>query len=163
MTAGLHRNAPPTVKGRQPDAGPSAHGELATPSIRQQSRSNPSEVSENEVDHPGDMLAIGLHRDGMLVERYRYPPGPPVELPWHIHEQYQINLNLRAPGGVDHRGSFHAIAPGMLSVIMPGEPHRSRDPEDRTSVSEHLTCHPTPQTLTNISSELGLRHPPDSS
>lgn len=161
MTAGLHRNAPDTVEGRRRrDAGPSAHGDLAAPSTRPESRPSLAEVSENDVDHPGEVVAVGLHRDGMLVERYRYPPGPPVELPRHVHEQYQINLNLGAPGGVHHRGSFHAIAPGMLSVIMPGEPHRSRDPDDRTSVSEHLTCYPTPQTLTNISSDLGLHHLP---
>lgn len=37
-------------------------------------------------------------REGLLLEKYRYAPGPAEELPTHSHEEYQICLSLDFPG-----------------------------------------------------------------
>jgi AraC-like DNA-binding protein len=83
----------------------------------------------------------GVLRDDILLERYRYPPGPAVVLPRHSHAEYQLNLNLGGPGGVRYRGAYHVVPPRTLSVIMPGEPHTPRDPDARTQDSTHLTLY----------------------
>jgi hypothetical protein len=43
-------------------------------------------------------------RGGLLLEKYRYAPGPAQELPKHSHEEYQICLSLNFPGVYDYRG-----------------------------------------------------------
>ena len=95
--------------------------------------------------------AVGLEHDGVLVEWYRYPAGPAVELPRHAHADYQINLNTDLPAGVHYRGAFHALAPDTLAVVMPGEVHRPRDAEDRDGVSSHMTLYVTAETLRDAS------------
>jgi AraC-like DNA-binding protein len=88
--------------------------------------------------------ARGLLRDDVLLEWYRYPPGPPVELAAHAHEEYQLNLNLDLPGGVRYRGAYHRLAAGTLAVIMPDEVHTPRDPQARETASTHLTLYVGP-------------------
>jgi AraC-like DNA-binding protein len=95
--------------------------------------------------------AVGMEHEDVLVEWYRYPPGPAVELPRHAHADYQINLNLDLPAGVHYRGAFHALAPDSLAVIMPDEVHRPRDAEDRDGVSSHMTLYVTAETLREAS------------
>lgn len=85
--------------------------------------------------------ARGRLRDDVLLEWYRYPPGPAVALPGHAHEEYQLNLNLTVPGGVRYRGAYHVVPPGGLGVLMPGETHTPRDPEPRDAESIHLTLY----------------------
>lgn len=75
------------------------------------------------------------------VERYRYPPGPAVRLPGHMHEEYQFNLNRGAAGGVHYRSAFHVVPSGQLAVVMPGEPHTPRDPDERTDFCTHLALY----------------------
>jgi AraC-like DNA-binding protein len=86
-------------------------------------------------------------RDDVLVEWYRYPPGPPVVLPTHSHEQYQLNVNLDLPGGVRYRGGYHVLPARSLAVIMPGEVHTPRDCDARDDVSAHLTLYVNPSTM----------------
>jgi AraC-like DNA-binding protein len=90
---------------------------------------------------PPTTEATGLMRDDLLLERYRYPPGPPVVLPRHSHEEYQLNLNLDLPGGVHYRGAYHVVPARRLAVIMPGEAHTPRDPGDRDQASAHLVLY----------------------
>lgn len=86
-------------------------------------------------------------RDDVLLEWYRYPPGPPVVLPAHSHEQYQLNVNLDLPAGVHYRGGYHVVPARALAVIMPGEVHTPRDCDARDDVSSHLTLYVSPSTM----------------
>jgi AraC-like DNA-binding protein len=90
------------------------------------------------------MDVTGRLDDGVLLERYRYPPGPAVTLPSHAHEEYQLNLSFGEPGGVHYRGAFHVVPAGQVSVVMPGETHTPRDPGARTNPSVHLTLYVRP-------------------
>jgi AraC-like DNA-binding protein len=104
-------------------------------------RSEAAPATVETSDPIGAVDARGLLRDGVLLEWYRYPPGPAVALPTHSHEQYQLNLNVGTPAGVHYRGAHHVVPPGQLTVIMPGEPHTPRDPEARDQLSAHLTLY----------------------
>ncbi|GAB3412870.1 AraC family transcriptional regulator [Flindersiella endophytica] len=98
--------------------------------------------------------ALGLLRDDVLLEWYRYPPGPPVVLPRHAHEEYQLNLSFNEPGGIRYRGAYHVVPAGQLSVVMPGETHEPRDPSERSTVSTHLTLYVRPSTFVAAAREL---------
>jgi AraC-like DNA-binding protein len=69
--------------------------------------------------------------DGVVLERYRYGPGPAVAYPRHAHEEYQVCLNLELPGRVWYRRAWHTVAPRSLTVVAPQEVHETRDPDDR--------------------------------
>lgn len=101
--------------------------------------------------------ATGLLRHDVLLERYHYPPGPPVAIPRHTHDQYQLNLNLGVPGGLHYRGEYHVVPSGRLTVVMPGEAHTPVDPDHRDRDSEHLTLYVDPGALTAAARELAGR------
>ncbi|MEJ3653415.1 AraC family transcriptional regulator [Actinomycetes bacterium KLBMP 9759] len=103
------------------------------------------------------VAAGGMLRDDVLLEWYRYAPGPPVVLPAHSHEEYQLNVNLDAAGGVEYRGGYHAVPPGRLTVIMPGERHRPRDPVAREGSARHLTLYVRPSLLEQAAGEVAKR------
>ena len=105
------------------------------------------------ADPPAADVA-GFLNDDVLLERYRYPPGPAVELPAHSHEEYQLNLNLGLPGGVVYRGDFHVVPPESLAVIMPGEVHVPRDCGDRDAESSHLALYVGTETVGRVVDEL---------
>jgi AraC-like DNA-binding protein len=91
--------------------------------------------------------AAGLVHDGVLVEWYRYPPGPAVRLPTHAHEEYQLNLTLDVPGGVHYRGGYRVQPAGTLAILMPGEAHTPVDPGGRDKVSRYLTLYLHPDVV----------------
>ena len=62
---------------------------------------------------------------GVLLESYRYAPGPAIALPRHAHEEYQFGLSLTNVGGYHYRGAKYAAPVGSLAVIHPGEPHNA--------------------------------------
>lgn len=73
----------------------------------------------------------GWSFDDVLLERYRYAPGPArADLP-HVHDHYQVCLSLDFPGEYRWRGTGHPVPIGSLSIIHPGETHSARDLEDR--------------------------------
>lgn len=90
---------------------------------------------------------VGLARDNILLEWYRYPPGPKVVLPTHAHEDYQLNLNVDLPAGVHYRGEHLVVPAGSLTIIMPGEAHTPDDPGDRTAPSVHLLLEVGPEAV----------------
>lgn len=96
----------------------------------------------------------GLLRRDVLLEWYRYPPGPPVTIPRHTHDGYQLNLNLDLPGGIRYRGAYHVVPAGSLTVVMPGETHTPIDPDHRERESEHLVLYLTPGTLVAAAADL---------
>lgn len=85
--------------------------------------------------------AAGRLGDGVLLEWYRYAPGPPVVLPTHAHAEYQFNVSFGAAGGVRYRGANHVMPAGTLGVLMPEEPHTPVDPDARDTVCTHLTMY----------------------
>ncbi len=93
------------------------------------------------MDVAGAVEAGGLLRHEVLLEWYRYQPGPPAALPRHAHAEYQLNLNLDQPCGISYRGGYHAVPPNQLTVVMPGEPHEPRDPVALDRPSQHLTLY----------------------
>jgi AraC-like DNA-binding protein len=98
--------------------------------------------------------AEGLIHDGVLMEWYRYTPGPAVELPTHAHEEYQLNLTLDLPGGVHYRGGYHVQPAGTLCVLMPDEAHTPRDPDERDTASRHLTLYLNPDVVVDAAHQL---------
>ena len=93
-----------------------------------------------------------LHED-VLLEWYRYEPGPPTVLPRHAHAEYQLNLNFDQPCGISYRGAYHAVPPDQLTIVMPGEPHEPRDPADRDTTSLHFTLYVQPSLLEAIAGQ----------
>ncbi len=93
-----------------------------------------------------------LHED-VLLEWYRYEPGPPTVLPRHAHAEYQLNLNFDQPCGISYRGAYYAVPPDQLTIVMPGEPHEPRDPADRDTTSLHFTLYVQPSLLEAIAGQ----------
>lgn len=96
-------------------------------------------------------------RGGLILEKYRYGPGPAEELPEHAHDEYQICLSLDFPGVYRYRGASHAVPVGSLSVIHPGEVHSARDPEDRRSASSFRMMYADPARLAEVATEVSGR------
>lgn len=111
---------------------------------------------------PGEMVASGHHieawlRGDLLLEKYRYAPGPADALPRHSHEEYQICLSLDFPGVYEYRGVSHAVPVGSLSIIHPGEIHSARDPEERRSTTSFRMMYAAPSLLAEAATELAGR------
>lgn len=68
----------------------------------------------------------------LLLESYRYAPGPPGATPPHTHDEYQFCLSLNFPGQNRYRGANVPIPERSLSIVHPGETHSSRDLETRS-------------------------------
>ncbi|WP_162606198.1 helix-turn-helix domain-containing protein [Jiangella asiatica] len=98
--------------------------------------------------------ATGLLRDRVLLEWYAYEPGPPVTIPRHTHDGYQLNLNLDLPGGIRYRGEYHVVPTGTLTVVMPGEAHTPVDPDHRERDSRHLVLYVEADALGAVTAEM---------
>lgn len=92
-------------------------------------------------------------RGGLILEKYRYAPGPADELPKHSHAEYQICLSLNFPGVYGYRGASHAVPVG----IHPGEVHSARDPEDRRFPSSFRMMYANPALLCEAATEVAGR------
>ncbi|MDP9481416.1 MAG: hypothetical protein M3R38_38090, partial [Actinomycetota bacterium] len=64
----------------------------------------------------GHQVKVWSFRE-VLLESYRYAPGPAGTLPAHSHEDYQFCLSLDFPGEYSYRGSSYGVPVGSLSVI----------------------------------------------
>ena len=96
-------------------------------------------------------------REGLLLEKYRYAPGPAEELPKHSHDEYQICLSLDFPGVYGYRGATHAVPVGSLSVVHPGEVHSARDPQERLTPSSFRMMYAEPTLLERAAAEVAGR------
>lgn len=96
-------------------------------------------------------------RGGLLLEKYRYAPGPAEELPKHSHGEYQICLSLDFPGVYRYRGTSHAVPVGSLSIVHPGEVHSARDPEERLAPSSFRMMYAEPDLLAEAATEVAGR------
>lgn len=108
------------------------------------------------TEEPGHGVRAWL-RGGLLLEKYRYAPGPAQELPKHSHEEYQICLSLDFPGVYGYRGTNHAVPVGSLSVVHPGEVHSARDPVERRIPSSYRMMYAEPDLLARAATEVAGR------
>lgn len=93
----------------------------------------------------------------ILLESYRYAPGPAGTLPGHSHEDYQFCLSLDFPGEYRYRGSSYGVPVGSLSIIHPGEVHSARDPEDRHKTANFRLMYVRPDLLRGAASDVAGR------
>lgn len=90
----------------------------------------------------------------VLLESYRYAPGPAGTLPRHSHEDYQLCLSLDFPGEYRYRGSTYGVPVGSLSIIHPGEMHSARDPQDRRKAANYRLMYVGADLLREVASDL---------
>lgn len=95
--------------------------------------------------------------DGVLLERYRYAPGPAGETPLHVHDGYQWCLSIDFPGRYVYRGATLPMPPGALSILHPGEPHSCRDPHARTKTAHYLVAYFPVARFAEIASDINGR------
>jgi hypothetical protein len=105
-----------------------------------------------EVEEPRPAVEAWL-RGSLLLEKYRYAPGPAEELPKHPHEAYQICLSLNFPGAYGYRGTKNAVPVGGLSVVHPGGVHSARDPQERLVPSSFRMTYAEPSLLAEATTE----------
>ncbi len=90
----------------------------------------------------------------MLFESSRYTLGP-VEAPSrYSHEEYQLGLCVDSFGEYRYRGSRVVVPVGAVSVIQSGEPHMSRDVEDRPHSAAYPMAYTPPMLLEQIAAEV---------
>lgn len=90
----------------------------------------------------------------LLLEYYRYMPGPPKADPRHVHEEYQICLSLDCPGEYYYRRARHPVPIQSLSIIHPGEPHAARDVEPCADVTTFRLLYAPPDFVQQITRDI---------
>lgn len=107
----------------------------------------------------GGQLAIKAWTfgDDVVLEAYRYAPGPAARDEAHSHEEYQFCLSLDFPGEYRYRGAAHAVPSGSLSVIHPGEVHSARDPRDRERAAHYRLMYVKQDALARAATEIAGR------
>jgi AraC-like DNA-binding protein len=110
-------------------------------------------VKATEKEH---QVRVWSYRN-VLLESYRYAPGPAGVLPRHSHEDYQFCLSLDFPGEYRYRGSSYGVPVGSLSIIHPGEMHSARDPEDRSKPANFRLMYVRPDLLSDTASDVAGR------
>lgn len=90
----------------------------------------------NDSQAPVRHLSASGFALNVLWEMYHYAPGAAGQTPTHVHETYQVCISVNFPGESRYRGNSLAIPVQSVSVFHPGEPHSSRDRQDRNISSE---------------------------
>jgi AraC-like DNA-binding protein len=80
----------------------------------------------------------------VLLERYRYGPGPAGQGTMHVHERWQWCLYVGGPGSYATRAGRTVFPSGTLTVMAPGEAHATQDPDDRRRRSVCLVAYLPP-------------------
>jgi AraC-like DNA-binding protein len=107
---------------------------------------------------PSTRTITGSLCEGILLEHYRYPPGPPGSDSLHVHDDYQLGLSLDFPGEYVLKSGSFAVPAGTLSIIYPGELHAARDPIERRTPATFRMFYLPPDLLQRLSAELA-KHP----
>jgi AraC-like DNA-binding protein len=97
--------------------------------------------------------------EGVLVEYYRYSPGPANADSLHVHDDYQFCLSLDFPGEYVLNRQVVDVPAGTLSIIPPGELHAARDPIERRTHATFRMFYLPPDLLHSASAELTRRPP----
>ncbi len=93
----------------------------------------------------------------MLLESYRYAPGPAESLPVHSHDEYQLGISINFPGEYTYRGKRHPVPVGSLNVIHPGEMHSARDTEYRYVYADFRKVYVAPERVKSAATEVSGR------
>lgn len=86
---------------------------------------------------PASGYVEGMLHDDVLVEWYRYPPGPAGVTSRHAHAEYQLSVGVGPPTRYRYRGGWHVVPSRSLSVLMPGEVHETLEMEDRVETGTY--------------------------
>ena len=95
--------------------------------------------------------------DDVVVECYRYPPGPAGTVPSHSHEEYQLCLCIGSVSRYRYRGGWILVPPGTLSVLMPEEVHTASEAGDRGEPTEYRVLYAGPDQLREVATAMGGR------
>lgn len=112
-------------------------------------------MEDRETDQRATMEAWSW--DDVLLEQYHRTPGfveGPVK---HAHEEYQFGLSLDSTSGYTYRGAFHGVPVGALSVIHPGEVHRSRELVEFRAPATYRMIYVSPALLRDTATEMAGR------
>ena len=114
-------------------------------------------MPESEAKDKAERLAVKgwSFGDDVVLESYRYAPGPACEDPKHSHERYQLCLSLDFPGEYRYRNDRHPVPVGSLSIVHPGEVHSSRDPFDREAPATYRVMYAELALLRGAATEAG--------
>ncbi len=88
---------------------------------------------------------IGVARRPVEVWRPRHVAGvevvrgiaTPHSTPRHFHEELEIGVKQGGGWEFHHRGTWHAVAPGILVLTAPGDVHRARSPSEADGAVFH--------------------------
>jgi AraC-like DNA-binding protein len=97
-----------------------------------------------------------LHSD-VVLERYRYLPGPAGVTPSHSHPEYQLCLGVGTATRYRYRGAWHVVPSGSLCVLMPDEIHETMEAEDRAEAVGYRVLYAGPSRLAMVAAEIGGR------
>jgi AraC-like DNA-binding protein len=95
--------------------------------------------------------------DDVILEWYRYPPGPAGTVPSHSHEEYQLCLCFGSASRYRYRGGWIVVPPGTLSVLMPDEVHTTSEAEDRQELTQYRVLYAGPDQLREVAAAMGSR------
>jgi AraC-like DNA-binding protein len=95
--------------------------------------------------------------DDVILEWYRYPPGPAGTIPSHSHEEYQLCLCFGSASRYRYRGGWIIVPPGTLSVLMPDEVHTTSEAEDRQELTQYRVLYAGPDQLREVATAMGSR------
>jgi AraC-like DNA-binding protein len=71
------------------------------------------------------------HVRNVLLESWRYAPGPPDATAEQVHAEYQVGLCVNMPGEYRTPTGRHGIPVGGIAVLPPDTRHSARDPVER--------------------------------
>jgi AraC-like DNA-binding protein len=95
--------------------------------------------------------------DDVILEWYRYPPGPAGTVPSHSHEEYQLCVCFGSASRYRYRGGWIVVPPDTLSVLMPDEVHTTSEAEDRQKLTQYRVLYAGPDQLREVATAMGSR------
>jgi AraC-like DNA-binding protein len=95
--------------------------------------------------------------DDVILEWYRYSPGPAGTVPSHSHGEYQLCLCFGSASRYRYRGGWIVVPPGTLSVLMPDEVHTTSEAEDRQELTQYRVLYAGPDQLRGVAAAMGSR------
>jgi AraC-like DNA-binding protein len=93
----------------------------------------------------------------VLLERYRFAPGPPAYYAPHVHDTYQFGIALDSGGTYRYREANHAAPTHAIVIIHPGERHGGGDSSPQEISTRYLMLYADPELLRAAGEELSGR------
>jgi AraC-like DNA-binding protein len=95
--------------------------------------------------------------DDVILEWYRYPPGPAGTIPSHSHQEYQLCLCFGSASRYRYRGGWIVVPPATLSVLMPDEVHTTSEAEDRRELTQYRVLYAGADQVREVATAMGSR------